>query len=90
MRIAGAGPHFPYSADHADYINIAKQMATGAASGWVVTAERPDAYAPQPGDLICMGRGQRCVADATTTCRRACSRRIATSWWIPRCRGRSR
>ena len=57
MRIAGAGPHFPYAADHATYINIAKQMATGAASGWDVTAERPAAYAPQPGDLICMGRG---------------------------------
>jgi hypothetical protein len=23
----------------------------------VITAERPDAYAPQPGDLICLGRG---------------------------------
>jgi len=58
MRIAGAGPHFPYAADHADYINIAKQMATGATSGWYITAERPSAYAPQPGDLICMGRGK--------------------------------
>jgi hypothetical protein len=58
MRIAGAGPHFPYAADHAEYINIAKQMATGATSGWVVAAERPSAYAPQPGDLICMGRGK--------------------------------
>ena len=58
MRIAGAGAHFPYAADHAEYINIAKQMATGAASGWVVSAERPSAYAPQPGDLICMGRGK--------------------------------
>ena len=57
MRIAGAGPWFPYSADHADYINIAKQMATGATSGWLVTAERPEAYAPLPGDLICTGRG---------------------------------
>jgi len=58
MRIAGAGPHFPYAADHAEYINIAKQMATGAASGWFITAERPSDYAPQPGDLICMGRGR--------------------------------
>lgn len=57
MRIAGAGPRFPYAADHARYINIAKEMATGAAHGWIITAERPDAYAPQPGDLICMGRG---------------------------------
>ena len=57
MRIAGAGPRFPYAPDHATYINIAKQMATGATSGWLVTAERPEAYAPAPGDLICLGRG---------------------------------
>jgi hypothetical protein len=57
MRIAGAGPRFPYAADHADYIDVAKQMATGATSGWLVSAARPEAYAPQPGDLICMGRG---------------------------------
>jgi hypothetical protein len=56
MRIAGAGPRFPYSPDHAHYIDIAKQMATGATSGWLVTAERPEAYAPIPGDLICIGR----------------------------------
>jgi hypothetical protein len=58
MRIAAAGARFPYSADHADYINVAKQMATGAASGWLITAERLQAYAPQPGDMICMGRGR--------------------------------
>ena len=57
MRIAGAGPHFPYAADHAHYINIAKEMALGRAKGWLITAERPNAYAPQPGDLICAGRG---------------------------------
>lgn len=57
MRIAGAGSHFPYSASHSDYIDIAKQQALGQTSGWVITAERPDAYAPQSGDLICMGRG---------------------------------
>lgn len=56
MRIAGAGKRFPYSANHADYINIAKQQALGQTSGWVVTAQRPEAYAPQPGDLICLGR----------------------------------
>ena len=50
MRIAGAGPRFPYSADHADYINIAKQMATGATSGWLVTAERPE--------RVCAGAGR--------------------------------
>jgi hypothetical protein len=56
MRIAGAGKRFPYSASHADYINIAKQQALGQTSGWVVTARPPEAYAPQPGDLICVGR----------------------------------
>lgn len=56
MRIAGAGERFPYAADHAHYIDIARQMALGRASGWLVTAEPPDAYAPRPGDLICVGR----------------------------------
>jgi len=58
MRIAGAGPGFPYSPNHATYINIAKQMADGTTSGWAVTAERPEAYAPMPGDLICLARGR--------------------------------
>jgi hypothetical protein len=57
MRIAGAGRQFPYSESHSTYIDIAKQMADHQTSGWIVTAERPSAYAPQPGDLICMGRG---------------------------------
>lgn len=57
MRIAGAGPYFPYAADHADYINAAARMAGNASTSWVVNAERPEAYAPQPGDLICTGRG---------------------------------
>ncbi len=48
---------FPYSASHSDYINIAKQMKLGQASGWVVSAESPETYAPMPGDLICLGRG---------------------------------
>jgi hypothetical protein len=56
MRIAGAGTRFPYAEAHATYINIAAEMAQGTTSGWVVTAERPDSYAPQPGDLICHGR----------------------------------
>lgn len=57
MRIAGAARHFPYAASHATYINIAKQMALGQTAGWIITAERPESYAPQPGDLICEGRG---------------------------------
>jgi hypothetical protein len=58
MRIAGAGKAFPYAADHAFYINAAKRMTLGTDHGWLVTAERPDAYAPIPGDLICHGRDQ--------------------------------
>lgn len=57
MRIAGAGSHFPYSASHSDYIDTAKQMKLGQTSGWLIVAERPEAYAPRPGDLICLGRG---------------------------------
>ena len=52
MRSAGAGDRFPYSPLHADYINAAAQ-GTGA-----LRAERPEAYAPQPGDLICVSRGR--------------------------------
>ncbi|MBV9249499.1 MAG: DUF2272 domain-containing protein [Acetobacteraceae bacterium] len=57
MRMAGLGPHFPYAASHAVYIDIARQVASGATSGWFITAERPEVYAPRPGDLICLGRG---------------------------------
>jgi hypothetical protein len=56
MRIAGAGNAFPYAADHAFYINAAKRMTLGIDHGWLMTAERPEAYAPIPGDLICHGR----------------------------------
>jgi Uncharacterized protein conserved in bacteria (DUF2272) len=52
MRIDGAGARFPYSRNHSTYINAAR---TG---GYALTAERPTTYAPQPGDLICLGRGK--------------------------------
>ena len=52
MRVAGAGRRFPYSPMHADYINAGVQ-GTG-----VLRAERPEAYAPQPGDLICVARNR--------------------------------
>ena len=58
MRIAGAGTRFPYSDAHWTYIDIAKEMAEHRTRGWLVVAERPDAAAPRPGDLICMGRGR--------------------------------
>lgn len=57
MRTSGAGPRFPYTQSHSRYINIAARMAKGKSSGWAITAEAPDAYAPLPGDLICAGRG---------------------------------
>jgi len=57
MRIAGAGARFPYSASHSTYIHIASDMAAGQTSGWLIVAERPEAYAPRQGDLICFGRG---------------------------------
>jgi Uncharacterized protein conserved in bacteria (DUF2272) len=57
MRIAGAGARFPYTATHADYIDLAKQMKLGQASGWAISAESPASYAPQVGDLICQTRG---------------------------------
>jgi hypothetical protein len=50
MRAAGAGNRFPYSALHAHYINSA------ARGEGVLRAERPESYAPTPGDLICYGR----------------------------------
>ena len=52
MRIAGAGPRFPYAISHAIYIN---QAASNATRG--LTAYAPQSYAPMPGDLICVGRG---------------------------------
>jgi hypothetical protein len=56
MRIAGAGQHFPYSASHSDYIDLAKQQALGRTSGWAITAEPAISYAPEAGDLICRSR----------------------------------
>jgi hypothetical protein len=57
MRIAGAGRRFPYSADHADYINAARRVSLGETKAWLVSAERVQDYAPRPGDLVCFGRG---------------------------------
>lgn len=57
MRIAGAGARFPYTATHADYINLAKQVKLRQSSGWAISAEPPASYAAQAGDLICLSRG---------------------------------
>jgi hypothetical protein len=57
MRIAGAEERFPYAAAHSVYINAAKLQADAGGGTLVVTAERPERYAVQAGDLICLGRG---------------------------------
>lgn len=59
MRLAGAGPRFPYAEAHHTYINAAIGMSLGRTKGWDITAERPDAYAPRPGDVICYSRTPR-------------------------------
>jgi hypothetical protein len=59
MRIAGAGPRFPYSPAHHTYIDIGRLVSLGSTSGWVVSAEPPDTYAPQLGDLICASNTPR-------------------------------
>jgi Uncharacterized protein conserved in bacteria (DUF2272) len=59
MRMAGAGHRFSYSPLHADYINAAKQEALGERHDLAIVAEPPESYAPQPGDLVCMWRGDR-------------------------------
>ena len=58
MRIAGAGARFPYSAAHHAYIDAARLVSLGRAQ-WAVAAERPEVYAPQPGDVICVSRTAR-------------------------------
>jgi hypothetical protein len=61
MRIAGAGKRFPYSPTHSDYINAARRRGLGEGPDIALTAERPEAYAPQRGDLICLWRGAQPV-----------------------------
>jgi hypothetical protein len=56
MRIAGAGADFPYSPNHATYINAAVRGTSR-----VLRASPPQSYAPLPGDLICLGRGKSAV-----------------------------
>jgi hypothetical protein len=53
MRTAGAGTRFPYSPNHSTYVNAA---ALGDSP--ILRARNPAEYAPLPGDLICLARGQ--------------------------------
>ena len=59
MRTAGAGARFPYAPSHYIYINLAKDMKLGRTSGWVMVAERVDAYAPIPATSSVSARGKR-------------------------------
>jgi len=52
MRISGAGARFPYSPNHATYINAAASGSSAA-----LRAQDPATTAPVLGDLICAGRG---------------------------------
>jgi hypothetical protein len=52
MRMAGAGRRFPYSPTHSDYINAARR----GGAGLVISAQPPESYAAQRGDLICYSR----------------------------------
>ncbi len=54
MRMAGAGKAFPYGANHHTYITAALRGDPGL----IIAAERPEAYVPQPGDVICAGRAE--------------------------------
>jgi hypothetical protein len=56
MRIAGAGPRFPYAPDHAVYINYAARAALGQVRDPLLIAEDPVTYAPRLGDLVCFPR----------------------------------
>ncbi len=51
MRIAGAGDRFPYSANHAAYVN-----AAAAGTSPILKAHAPQSYTPKLGDLLCFGR----------------------------------
>ena len=59
MRIAGAGKNFPYSPDHATYINYAARAAKGEVQNPLLIAEDPTKYAPRLGDLVSASAGAR-------------------------------
>ncbi len=52
MRMAGAGPGFPYNGNHHVYIRAALR----GDNGLILAAERAEDYAPRLGDLVCVGR----------------------------------
>jgi hypothetical protein len=56
MRMAGAGPAFPYAESHSVYIDAAVAETQDHLGQYGIQAEPPDAYAPVVGDIICYGR----------------------------------
>ena len=56
MRGAGAGSRFPYAIAHASYIDAAWRGPLALDADIAVSAQPPERYAPQPGDLICTSR----------------------------------
>jgi hypothetical protein len=56
MRMAGARDLFPYAVAHADYINAAARATRDRTAKPSLRTQRPEVYAPWPGDLICAGR----------------------------------
>jgi hypothetical protein len=53
MRISGAGKRFAYAPSHWTYIDRSVRDPGG-----LFVAERPETAVPQPGDVICTGRGR--------------------------------
>jgi len=58
LRAAGAGARFPYAPAHWEYIDAAKRAFDNGDHTALFVAAAPEAAAPQPGDLICTGRGR--------------------------------
>jgi hypothetical protein len=56
MRTAGAGDRFPYSEGSSEFMNEARRASLGQTPRRAMWAEKPQDYAPAPGDLICFGR----------------------------------
>jgi hypothetical protein len=73
MRMAAARDRFPYSPNHAEYINAARRQALGERHDLAITTESPQGYAPQRGDLICMWRENHPVN----------YRQLPTAGWFP-------
>ena len=68
MRIAGAGPRFPYSASHSDYIDMQPSRGSGPGLGLGVTAERAETYAAATWRYDLLRSRQRASTCVMTIC----------------------